>query len=241
LRVMKSARIVNVESVSSYIKNSLNESSQKSLINNIYTFIKDPLPEEFDLEHVLQVVRDTVPEHLVYGLESIYIGQFEELTSKDMNAVYKDGAIYATNEQSNEDDLIEDIVHEIAHLVEERLGEQIYDDRSIVDEFLGKRQRFREIMKSEGHDIPSEYYYDLEYDKKFDEFLYKTVGYEKLTYLTMGLFVSPYGATSLREYFANAFQHYFLGEINYVKKISPSVFQKIESLTFQKHDTGLEE
>ena len=73
-----------------YIQSSLKESKQKILINNIYTFIKDPLPAGFDLDYVLDTIKKTVPEHLVYGLESIYVGQFDELKEKDMSAVYKD-------------------------------------------------------------------------------------------------------------------------------------------------------
>ena len=221
-----------------YIQDSLKESKQKTLINNIYTFVKDPLPDGFDLDYVLDTVKKRVPEHLVYGFESIFIGQFDELTGKDMDAVYKDGAIYATNEQVDEGDLIDDIIHELAHVVEERLGEYIYDDRSVIDEFLGKRRKFHEIMKSEGYSVPIESVYDLDYDKDLDEFLYKTVGYDKLTFSTMGLFVSPYGITSLREYFANAFQHYFLDEREFVKKISPALFQKIEHLVFQEYEQG---
>jgi hypothetical protein len=47
----------------------------------------------------------------------------------------------------------------------------------------------------------------------------------------MGLFLSPYGATSLREYFSNAFEGYFLNdEKEYVKKISPAVYNKLDKL-----------
>ena len=226
----------NVRKMDSYIQNSLRESKQKVLINNIYTFIKDPLPDDFDLDSVLISVKETMPEHLVYGLESIFIGQFEEIESRDMNAAYKDGTIYVTNNQTNENDLVDDIIHEIAHLVEERLGHHIYDDRKVVDEFLGKRGRLYDIIKSEGYKIPREYFYELEYNEDFDTFLYETVGYEKLTFLTMGLFVSPYSATSLREYFAKSFQHYFMGEMDRVKNTSPIVFQKIQHLVFKKYE-----
>jgi len=218
-----------------YIQESLKESKQKTLVNNIYTFIKDPLLNDLDLDYVLDYVRKTIPEHLVYGLESIYIGQFAELEQNNVNAMFKDGAIYATNDQANEEDLIDDIVHELAHLVEERYGEHIYDDRSIINEFLGKRGRLYHIMMAEGYGFPKEYFYELEYNKAFDEFLYKTVGYDKLTFLTMGLFVSPYGATSLQEYFANSFQHYFLTDREHVKNTSPAVFKKIEFTIFQQH------
>ena len=71
---------------------------------------------------------------------------------------------------------------------------------------------------------------NIEYDKNFDKYLYKVVGYDKLTMLTMGLFITPYGATSIREYFANGFEHYFLESKEYVQKISPSLFIKIEEI-----------
>jgi len=221
----------------SYIENSLKESKQKVLINNIYTFVKDPLPKGFDLDYVLKTVREMVPEHLVYGLESIFVGQFEEIESKNMNALYRDGTIYVTNNQVDEEDMIDDIVHEIAHLVEDSLGQYIYDDRRVVDEFLGKRGKLYEILKSEGYnEFRKEYFYELEYNEEFDNFLYVTVGYEKLTFLTMGLFISPYAATSLREYFAKSFQHYFMDGLEYVKKASPIVFEKIEFLVFKKYE-----
>ena len=219
-----------------YIENTLKESSEKVFINNIYTYVKDPLPQDFNLEAVLQSVKKIIPEHLIYGLETIFIGQFDELDERNLNSVYKDGTIYVTNEQISEDGMIEDIVHELAHLVEERLGEYVYNDRSVIDEFIGKRKKLYEIMKSEGHGAPIEYFYDLEYDEKFDEFLYKSVGYDKLTYMTMGLFASPYGATSLREYFADGYDFYFLKDSRYLSKISPKLHEKIENLVFKEYE-----
>jgi stearoyl-CoA desaturase (delta-9 desaturase) len=71
----------------------------------------------------------------------------------------------------------------------------------------------------------------LEYDEKFDMYLYEEIGYPILTTLTMGLFCSPYGATSVREYFANAFEHYFTKSPQYVKKLSPSAYKKVVLLT----------
>jgi len=46
----------------------------------------------------------------------------------------------------------------------------------------------------------------------------------------MGLFVSPYAATSLREYFAIGFEEYHLKDRVYLKKISPKLYFKIEEL-----------
>tara|TARA_Y100000593_G_scaffold15403_1_gene30037 strand:- start:166 stop:837 length:672 start_codon:yes stop_codon:yes gene_type:complete len=220
-----------------YIQNSLKDSNQKLLHSSIYVYVLNPLPDGFDLDHVLTTIEEIVPEHLVYGLEAIYIGKFGDLEEKEFDALYKDGTIYATNEQDDEDDLIDDIVHELAHLAEENLGHYIYSDRKIIDEFLGKRERLYSILKAHNYEPPGrEAFYDLEYNKKFDYFLYKTIGYQRLTYLSMGLFVSPYSITSLREYFAKSFQRYFMDEMEQVQKISPAVFEKIEFLVYKKYE-----
>ena len=52
--------------------------------------------------------------------------------------------------------------------------------------------------------------------------------------ITMGLFVSPYGATSLSEYFANGFEKYFLDSPKTVKDVSPVLYNKIETILNDK-------
>jgi len=222
--------------VNKYIENTLKESKQKVLINNIYTYIKDPLPEDFNMDYVLNFVKKIVPEHLIYGLETIFVGQFEEFEERSLSSVYKDGTIYVTNEQTDEEGMIEDIVHELAHLAEERLGEHIYADQTVVKEFLGKRNKLYEIMTAEKYGVSKEYFDDLDYNEDFDKYLYQHIGYDKLTYMTMGLFSSPYGATSLREYFADGFDFYFLKDPGYLSKISPKLYEKIENLVFKEYE-----
>ena len=220
-----------------YIQNSLKGANHKLFFKNVDVYVLNPLPVDFNLEFVLRKVEKTVPEHLVYGLESIYIGKFDDLEEKEFDALYKDGTIYATNEQEDEEDLIDDIIHEIAHLTEENLGHYIYSDRKIIDEFLGKRVRLQAILQAHNFEIPNqEAFYQLEYDEEFDYYLYKTIGYDRLTFLSMGLFISPYSATSLREYFAKSFQRYFMGDMEQIQKISPAVFEKIEFLVYNKFE-----
>ena len=220
-----------------YIQNSLKGTNHKLFFKNVDVYVLNPLPANFNLEFVLKKVEKTVPEHLVYGLESIYIGEFDDLEEKEFDALYKDGTIYATNKQEDEEDLIDDIIHEIAHLTEENLGHYIYSDRKIIDEFLGKRARLQAILQAHNFEIPNqEAFYQLEYDEEFDYYLYKTIGYDRLTFLSMGLFISPYSATSLREYFAKSFQRYFMGDMEQIQKISPAVFEKIEFLVYNKFE-----
>jgi hypothetical protein len=37
----------------------------------------------------------------------------------------------------------------------------------------------------------------------------------------MGLFITPYAATSLREYFATGYVEYLMGDRSYMQKVSP--------------------
>jgi hypothetical protein len=169
------------------------------------------------------------------GVEMIMIGAFEELQQREIQSVWKqdEGAIMVTNEQSSNDDMIDDLVHEFAHAAENRFGFEIYADDQIETEFLQKRRHLYDILKSHGHEYPLQKFMSVAYDAEFDQFLYKEIGYERLTFLTMGLFVTPYAATSAREYFATAFEEFFLpnGDRASVKAISPAVYQKIEQLS----------
>ena len=223
--------------IKEYIKNSaksalkLKESKERLLHGQIPVHIKDSFIRPIDLEFVLKRVEYILPASMLSGIDSIYIGQFDFLNKREVNAMYQDGAIYASNVQDNEDDLLDDIIHEIAHSVEELKGMEIYSDGIVEQEFLGKRSRLESLLNSEGIKVSSDLMQDPEYSVEFDEFLYKDVGYPLLRSLTMGLFYSPYGITSLREYFANGFEALFLhGDGHYLKKISPQLFSKLESL-----------
>jgi len=220
------------DDISSYIKKSSKLLENKNLVffNKIQVFIKDSLPEDFDLNYVLRKIESVLPYYYVNNIDTLYIGQFGELIERETNAAYKDGALYVTNDQDDEEDMIDDVVHEIAHAVEELAGEEIYADDKIEVEFLGKRKRLASILKSENYDISQYNFLDSQYSKKFDMFLYKEVGYPLMTSLTMGLFISPYAATSLREYFARGFEEYYIGDKKYLTNVSPSVYNKIEYL-----------
>jgi len=203
---------------------------EKLLFNSIPVLIKDPLPEEIDVDNVLSQVEERIPKEFLENVDGIYIGDFEVFRQKQTNAAYENGALYVSNEQDDLQDMVDDIVHESAHALEDQHWQEIYADGEIEQEFVGKRQRLFHIFKEEGLDIPEEIMLNVEYSASFDKLLYEDIGYEALSSFAMGLFVSPYGITSLREYFANAYEHYFLDEASYVKKISPQVYKKIEEI-----------
>ena len=218
--------------LTSYIKSSskLLENNNLTFFGTINVFVKDPLPEHVNLKIVLRRIENLIPAYLVSNIDAVYVGMFEEFVEMDTNAAYKDGALYITSDQYDEDDMIDDIVHEIAHAVEELAYEEIYGDDSLEVEFLGKRKRLQSILKSEGFNVNRFDFLNPEYKKDFDMFLYREVGYPLMTSLTMGLFVSPYAATSIREYFARGFEEYYLGDRKYLTKISPMVYNKVKYL-----------
>lgn len=205
---------------------------EEKIFRDIQVTQQQSLPGNINISKILKKIERNIPEHFVQDLDGIYIGDYDFLTKRNLNALYQDGAIYVLSSQDSEEDLYNDIIHEIAHCVEEAYGFDIYDDGRIEQEFLRKRRRLFDFLKAYGYDgMSKEAFADPDYSKKFDEYLYINVGYPKIKQLTPDLFCSPYGATSLREYFANAFEEYFAkSNFKRVSAVAPSVLEKIEIL-----------
>jgi len=197
--------------------------------NRTPLFVKDPpRSPEVEISEFIDSLESMIPPYYFNSVDVIYIGRFPEL--KDKNAIFSDGAIYVTNEEETVFDMVENVIHEIAHALELQYNELLYSDGNMEKEFLGKRRRLKSLLDAEGYEIPEKYYLEPDYNESFDRFLSEVVGYPILLNLTMGLFVSPYGATSLREYFANGFENYYLENPEDVRKISPVVYNKIMSI-----------
>ena len=209
------------------------QSTTSYTLYGIPILFKDAFIEPVDLSYVIDAVEDRVPRVLFYGIDTIIIGEFEDFAEKNTNAKYENGSIMVSNQQDDEDDLIDDIVHETAHAVEESNPGYLYSDDIIEVEFLGKRKRIFHLLKQEFSgkmDVWAKQFMNPEYSKQFDRYLYEVLGYPLLTTLSMGLFVTPYAITSLREYFSTGFEEYFLKDRNYLKNISPAIYNKIEGL-----------
>ena len=196
-------------------------------IYNIPVFVMGEPQESVNIPSFCQNVEELLPVRLLRNVEVVYIGNFKDLRGK--NAAFDSDSIYMSLEEPTNFDMLENFIHEVGHSLAVDQGWLIYDDR-LTSEFLSKRKRLRSMLESEGFEIDPLLYDSTEYSKEFDYFLAKEVGYPLLLNLTMGLFVSPYGATSLREYFANGFEKYFLDSPQVVNKISPVLYSKIESI-----------
>ena len=195
-------------------------------------FIKDALPDDISIDELVEKVENILPSRLLRNVDVIYVGQFDVLVDREVNALYADGAVYVTNDQVDINDMLDDIVHETAHSLEEELSIDIYGDGEIETEFIGKRARLKNILRNEGWEVEIQQYdfLDPDYSEELDNFFHKEVGYPGMTAITHGLFYSTYACTSLREYFANGFEAFYLGDRNYLKTISPKLYNKLANL-----------
>ncbi len=198
--------------------------------SGLHVFFQHEVPG-VDTEAVIQKVEDLLPSHLMSEVEMIIFGWFDEFEERSINAFYDDNALYISYLQDSEDDLFDDIIHEIAHSLEEAYGYEIYADEKIKNEFLRKRKHLHDILWKAGYRAPESFFEDIEYNEEFDNFLYQKIGYDKLASLMQGMFINPYAATSLREYFATAFTDFYLDtDHKFLSTVSPAVYEKIAGL-----------
>jgi hypothetical protein len=208
----------------------LDENNDFYTPSGIQVFTKEPfMTDDIELDSVISKFESTLPEHIRDDVEMIIVGQFDEFEERGIDAFYKDGALHVSNYQTNNEDLLDDLVHESAHAIEEKYGFNIYGDSRIKEEFLRKRRHLHKLLWGMGYKVPESLFLETEYDEEFDMFLYEQVGYDKLAGVLQGLFINPYAATSLREYFATAFTEFYLhpDSHNFLSKVSPSVYKKL--------------
>tara|TARA_R100000426_G_scaffold29615_1_gene24562 strand:+ start:703 stop:1398 length:696 start_codon:yes stop_codon:yes gene_type:complete len=220
-----------------YVK-TRNKQSKIKKIGSLQVFFKDDFTNDIDYVFVLRRVNQLLPDHMMGLVDALYVGDFDYFKQRDINAMYLDGAIYVSNEQDNEADLLDDIVHEFAHACESGYGEMLYGDNKIKEDFLSKRQTLKRFLRHENRwsDIEDYDFTEIEYDQDLDMFLKDGVGYERLNNLINGLFLNPYSTVSLREYFARGFEEYYLGDRLYLKKICPYIYNKLYLLDNLEND-----
>jgi hypothetical protein len=219
-----------------YIKESNKRAQDRNeyMLFNVPVYVINKFPSNIKINNILDSVKDIINKKYLDGLETIYIGDFKDLNRRDIQSMLKDDAIWiSSNNVKNvitEPLVVENIIHEIAHLVEEKYQSQIYGDGKLEREYNSKKNRLFHLLKNEGYDIDLDLFFSDDMLKEFDNFLYKVVGYDKISLLTAGLFLSPYSITTVREYFATGMLDYLTDNESYMKDISPVLYSKIKNI-----------
>lgn len=215
----------------SFIRNK-NKNKKHFSWNGVEIFIKDEIKnKEISLNRVLKSLSKKIPKDFLINVDTMYIGEFDFLKDREVQAMYQNSSIFITNEQDDEEDLLDDIVHEISHSLEEVRSELLYSDGEMEKEFIQKRKKLYSLLSTEGIECELSWFLNPEYDEAFDMFLYKEVGYPLLSMLGSSMFYSPYGITSLREYYANGFEAlYCYEEVSFIEKYCPVLYFKLLAL-----------
>lgn len=222
-----------------YIKKQQNKNQKGDFYTSsgIHVYHKEQFHcDDIELERAVAKYESIMPTHLLSEIEMIIVGWFKEFDERSLSAVYKDGAIYISSFQDDNQELYEDLIHETFHSLESPSGMLLYSDEKIKEEFLRKRKYLHDIMWQKGFKIPLTVFMDVEYNEDLDLFLYEQVGYDKLSSLVMGIFIDPYAATSLSEYAATGFTEYYTNsDHKYLQKVSPALYEKL--ILLQKEET----
>ena len=199
------------------------------LFNSIPIIIKDKLTNNIDIRSLIKSVENVLPYSFRKLINSIIILDDPIFSQRKINAFYHNDTLFISNNQDNENDILDDIVHEYSHALEEKFEEEIYFDGSIKDEFISKRIQTERILRTSGYDTKNYDFKEISYNKSLDNLFLNVIGYDKFQSLTKyRLFINPYAATSLREYFATGFEEYILGDHQELQVVSPKLYEKIK-------------
>jgi hypothetical protein len=178
------------------------------MLFNVPVYVINKFPSNIKINNILDSVKDIINKKYLDRLDAIYIGDFKDLNKRDIQSMLKDDA----------------------HLLEEKYQSQIYGDGKLEREYNSKKNRLFHLLKNEGYDIDLNLFFSDDMLKEFDNFLYKVVGYDKISLLTAGLFLSPYSITTIREYFASGMLDYLTNDDSYIDEISPVLYSKIKQI-----------
>jgi ribosome-binding ATPase YchF (GTP1/OBG family) len=213
-----------------YVRESSKNTGIYYLNKDIPVWTEQPLSDSVDLNKVLSKIEKTIPTKYLQYIQAVRIGMFDEMIERELNALYKDGVLYVSNIQDNNQDILDDIIHEISHAVEQNNSEIVFGDGKIEQEFIGKRKRLYNILKSEGFNVTIEQFLNPKYDQSFDMYLFQEVGYPLLNSISGGLFLSAYSITSINEYFAVGFESFYIDKTPYLDKMCPQLSNKLNYL-----------
>ena len=177
------------------------------------------------IQDILSSIERSIPEYFFEGVNKIFIGDFRD--NKHNRSFYENNTIYVS--VNNKEELERDICHELCHFLFEKYN--FFEDVLVHSEFMGKRRRLFDTLAYSGyHDLPEKPFASSDFNEELDDYLFKKIGYGKLTPYIVGLFPDPYSVTSLQEYVSTCFEFFFVKDRDYIRKICPATYKLLMHL-----------
>jgi ribosome-binding ATPase YchF (GTP1/OBG family) len=202
-----------MDKIQSYIQKTADNKLENCqfVLGGMRVCFKDKLAKNISIESVLKKISKIIPKRFLLKIDMVYVGDFDFLKKRNINASFEDGTIYLSNKQDTDEDILDDLIHEIAHAVEKSYDDILYYDGRLEAEFLHKRTKLYQELSAYDEKPPDKsLFYDVNYNEKLDDYFFQQIGYEKLQHFISGIFPNCYSVTSLSEYFATGFEIYFL-------------------------------
>jgi len=219
-----------------YIQKKLLESKREVLFKKIPVTVIGTINALLRLRYILRDIELKL-KNIKYlkNIEEIYIGNFKFLKNRQIQSMFSDNCIYVSDfndkKDINEEMVVRDIIHEIGHSLENEYSNYLYGDNQMEMEYHSKKKKLFQILKDFGYSFPfNKFLSSSEYIPELDKMLYSDIGYNLLGPIIVGLFTSPYSATSLSEYYANGFEQYHAGDKEYLRNICPILYERLEIL-----------
>ena len=68
--------------------------NEQTIFGTINVVQQGEFPENINFNNILKKLEIVVPEHFIQNLDGIYVGDYDFLLKRDLNALYKDGVVY---------------------------------------------------------------------------------------------------------------------------------------------------
>ena len=201
-----------------------------NILHGIDVNIIDELVNNINVKNAFSSLTLLIPKKFFKNIDIIYIGKFDILKKRNLDALYLDGAIYLSNNQKNESDLMGNIVHEVAHNIISLTNGQVFKINNLESEFIEKRKAVYNRLKAQKKPVNLQNFLNPYFDQTFDDYLFKEIGYDLLNILSYDVVISPYSLTSIEEYFATGFDYYFLKDRKFLAKKCPELLDLITVL-----------
>jgi hypothetical protein len=188
---------------------------------------------ELDIEEFKSLIKQ-LPLYLFSKLEKILVYPSSKLNNFDFMGYSKDRTIFINCDGiSSNKDLIKVLIHECFHSIEDKIKSQFNQQYlKTCNEYLEKKKKVLDSISSI-NSFPNpelEYYNTTEYNKQFDFYLHKQIGYDNLYFKIFDIFPNAYSMTSVSEYIAVCFEIYFFENKDWLSKYCSEVYKLITGL-----------